>query len=93
MPEVIVQEKPRDKATEKSTKGSDIVINEKLTIQSEPLVQVDIARRDAWMKPIMPFVKPDKIEAELEKERKRKLHKEEVKKTKAAKKGLSKTAK
>ena len=93
VPEVIVQEKPRDKATEKSTKGSDIVINEKLTIQSEPLVQVDIARRDAWMKPIMPFVKPDKIEAELEKERKRKLHKEEVKKTKAAKKGLSKTAK
>jgi hypothetical protein len=32
----------------------DIVLDDKLTIQAEPLVNMDISKRDAWMKPAKP---------------------------------------
>jgi hypothetical protein len=55
--ELIVQEKPIDNDTENGAKGLNIVIDKSSTIQSEPLVNVDISTRDAWMMPVMPFVK------------------------------------
>jgi hypothetical protein len=56
----------------------------------ETVTKVDNSKRDAWMKPVTPYVKADRVDADLKKKEERRLHKEQVKLQKLAKRGISK---